>query len=175
MNRDSMAEKIWYKWMIAVFWMIFLVALDQVTKRLAEIKLKNGYVDVIPGVFRFEYLENRGAAFGIFQNAQWLFILFTIIFLALAVYFYAVLPGDRRYRPLRIVCIVLSAGAIGNLIDRLSLHYVRDFLYFVLIDFPIFNVADIYVTLSAIALAVMLIFVYKENDFAFLHTKDRTK
>lgn len=171
MDSAGNSEKKWYKWLIAALWVIFLVAIDQVTKRLAEIKLADGYIDVIPGVFRLEYLENRGAAFGIFQNAQWLFILFTAVFLALAVWFYAVLPENRRMKPLRIVLIVLASGAIGNLIDRIYLHYVRDFLYFVLIDFPIFNVADIYVTLSAIALAIMLIFVYRDSDFAFMHHK----
>ena len=60
---------------------------------------------------------------------------------------------------------------MGNLIDRIFLHYVRDFLYFVLIDFPIFNVADIYVTLSAVALIIMILFVYSDDDFAFLKKK----
>ena len=57
------------------------------------------------------------------------------------------------------------AGAIGNLIDRISLKYVVDFIYFELIDFPIFNIADCYLTVSSFLLIILAIFYYKENDF----------
>lgn len=159
------------RWITAIVSAALLVALDQITKALAAAKLSNGYINLIPGVFRLEYLENRGAAFGVFQNATGFFIAITVLFLVAAVWFFSVLPDDRKYRPLRIVCVVLAAGAVGNLIDRIFLHYVRDFLYFVLIDFPIFNVADIYVTLSAAALIIMILFVYSDEDFAFLKKK----
>ncbi len=159
------------RWIIAAVFTVVLVAADQITKVLAAEKLSGGYINLIPGVFRLEYLENRGAAFGVFQNATIFFIAITVLFLAAAVWFYAVLPEGRKYRPLRIVCVVLASGAVGNLIDRIFLHYVRDFLYFVLIDFPIFNVADIYVTLSAAALIIMILFVYSDDDFAFLKKK----
>ena len=159
------------RWIIAAISIAVLVAADQITKAMAAEKLSGGYINLIPGVFRLEYLENRGAAFGVFQNATGFFIVITVLFLAAAVWFYAVLPGDRKYRPLRTVCIVLAAGAVGNLIDRIFLHYVRDFLYFDLIDFPIIKVADIYVTLSAVALIIMILFVYSDDDFAFLKKK----
>ena len=75
--------------------------------------------------------------------------------------------------PLIVVVDVLVAGAIGNFIDRLVNKYVIDFIYFSLIDFPIFNVADIYVTLSVIALFILIFFYYKEEDFKFI-TKKKT-
>ena len=75
------------------------------------------------------------------------------------------MPVQRKFWPIRICMILICSGAIGNLIDRVRFNYVVDFLYFELIDFPIFNVADIYVTVSAIALCVLLLFVYKDDDF----------
>jgi signal peptidase II len=64
--------------------------------------------------------------------------------------------------------VFIAAGAIGNLIDRVRLDYVVDFFYFSLINFPIFNVADIYVTFAAVVLVILLLFVYKEEDLEFL-------
>ena len=63
---------------------------------------------------------------------------------------------------------LLAAGGLGNFIDRLFLGYVRDFLYFKLIDFPVFNVADSYVTIGLIILIILIMFVYNEKDFGFL-------
>ena len=68
------------------------------------------------------------------------------------------------------VCVLFS-GALGNFIDRLVHKYVVDFIYFSIIDFPVFNVADIYVTLSVITFVVLLLFKYKDNDFDFLKRK----
>ena len=85
------------RWIIAAISIAVLVAADQITKAMAAEKLSGGYINLIPGVFRLEYLENRGAAFGVFQNATGFFIVITVLFLAAAVWFYAVLPGDRKY------------------------------------------------------------------------------
>ena len=80
---------------------------------------------------------------------------------------YIRIPGDRKYLPLRLIVIFLCAGAAGNLIDRVTLHYVRDFIYFSLLDFPVFNVADIYVTVSVFLLIILILFYYKEEDLQF--------
>lgn len=161
-------------WISAVISVILLVALDQITKVLAVKYLSDGPVDVVRGVFQLRYLENRGAAFGILQNRQIFFYIITIAILIAVLWFYTKLPADRKYRILRVLCIFLTAGAIGNLIDRIFLHYVRDFFYFILINFPIFNVADIYVTCSAIVLIISILFIYKDDDFAFLK-KEQTE
>ena len=71
---------------------------------------------------------------------------------------------ERKYLPLRACAVLIAAGAVGNFIDRIRLGYVVDFLYFKLIDFPIFNVADIYVTVSTALFIVLLCFYYKEED-----------
>ena len=97
----------------------------------------------------------------------------TIAFLVFAVIMIRKMPALHRYLPLKICILVLIAGACGNLIDRILHKYVVDFIYFSLIDFPIFNAADIYVTLSVTALILLVIFKYKEEDFTFL--KRRTE
>ena len=70
--------------------------------------------------------------------------------------------------PLRICSILLIAGAVGNLIDRVRLNYVIDFFYFKLIDFPIFNVADIYVSVGTAVLIILILFYYKEEELNLL-------
>ena len=148
-----------------------LVGLDLMTKLWAQNTLPEKPISLIQGVFELRYLENRGAAFGLLQNQRTFFIILTIIFLAAMVYVYMRIPSDKKYLPLRLLVIIVSAGAFGNFYDRLTLTYVRDFLYFSLIDFPIFNVADIYVTCSAVAFFIMIVFVYKEDDLAFMEKK----
>lgn len=147
-----------------------LVILDQATKLAAVSALKDGGPFVlIPGVFQLQYLENRGAAFGLLQNARIFFLAVTLIALAAVIYVLVRLPLKRKYIVLRFLMVLIAAGAVGNMIDRVFLGYVRDFLYFSLIDFPIFNVADIYVTCATILLILLLLFYYKEeDDFAFL-------
>ena len=153
-----------------------LVALDQVTKWWAVANLKGQAPIVwIKGVFELQYLENRGAAFGLMQNQRWLFLISVGIVMIIVGYCYYRLPGDKRYSPLRWICISMAAGALGNMIDRISNGYVVDFFYFSLIDFPIFNVADIYVTLSAAILILLVFFHYKEEDFSFLVSKKKRK
>ena len=84
------------------------------------------------------------------------------------------MPADKKYNYLFFTIIFLTSGAIGNFIDRIRFAYVRDFIYFELIDFPVFNVADIYVTLSVITLIILIFFVYKDEDFEFLSRKRKS-
>ena len=155
------------RWILTAVCILVLTVFDQITKIWAERALAGGPVDIIRGVFQLRYLENRGAAFGILQNQRWFFLVLTAVFLAAALFFLIRIPKTQRYLPIRFVCVLMTAGAIGNLIDRVKLEYVRDFLYFQLIDFPIFNVADIYVTISAFLLFILVIFYYKDEDFSF--------
>ena len=116
-------------------------------------------------VLELSYLENRGAAFGIFQGKQWPLIIFTVIVLILIIYFYLMrIPAEKHFGLLNGIAILFFAGAIGNFIDRVTQRYVVDFFYFRLINFPVFNVADIYVTVAAVLLILCLLF-YKEEDF----------
>ncbi|MDO4312894.1 MAG: signal peptidase II [Eubacteriales bacterium] len=141
------------------------VLLDQWTKSLAVAGLKGQKpIILIDKVFQLCYLENRGAAFGIFQNRITFFLISTPIILIIMIWLYGRFPEGKRYLPLRICSAAICAGAIGNMIDRVRLGYVIDFFYFNLIDFPIFNVADIYVTVSTFALLFLVFFYYREED-----------
>ena len=162
------------KYFKAVVSIVILVAFDQLTKWLVvKYLLPGGPISIIDGVFELRYLENRGAAFGIFQNRQWMFILLTLIIVAAVIWLYIKMPETKRMLPLRIISVAVISGAIGNLIDRILNSYVVDFLYFRLIDFPIFNVADIYVTVSAVIFIILFIFYYKDDDFKFLNRKEK--
>ena len=166
---------------------LILIALDQFTKHLAVTFLKdNQPISIIKEIFELKYLENTSAAFGIdpisiLQNIfhfeifeqnpdlylnvrMGFFYILTIIMIVVFICVFLKIPKVKRMIYLDLTLVFLSAGAIGNLIDRITQQYVVDFLYFKLIDFPIFNVADIYVTCSAIALLVLGLFYYKDED-----------
>jgi len=142
-----------------------LVWLDQASKILAETNLISSPIVLIEGVFELAYVQNRGAAFGIFQDGTMFFVCITVILLAVILYAFLKIPADRKYHVLRILIIFIMAGAIGNLIDRMTKHYVVDFFYFSLIDFPVFNVADIYLTCSIILIALLIFTKYKDDAF----------
>lgn len=146
-----------------------LTELDQITKVLAESKLM-GKPDfkVIGDAFVFSYLRNEGAAWGMLSGKINLFLIFTVIVVLLVTYVIINLPVTKKYMPLLITCTLLVSGAAGNFIDRVRFGYVRDFIYFKLINFPVFNVADCYVTISVVLLIILILFVYKEDDFNFL-------
>lgn len=161
-----------YAALISFFAMLLLLGVDQWTKAMAAAKL-NGYPNIIliPNVFELSYLENTGAAFGMLQNMRFLFLIITLVvvlFLGFALYR---MPVTRHFLPLRITGILLGAGALGNMIDRIWHGYVIDFFYFSLIDFPVFNVADCYVVVSAFLAFVLLCFYYRDEDFAFLRKR----
>ena len=149
-----------------------LIALDQWTKALAVKYLMNQQPFVIwDGVFELHYLENRGAAFGILQGQKVIFLICTVLVLAVLAFYYNRMPLEKKYQPLRAVGVLLGAGAVGNLIDRMVQSYVVDFLYFKLINFPIFNVADCYVTIGAACLVFLILFYYKDEDMACFSLK----
>ncbi len=152
-----------------------LIWLDQITKIWATgLKLGNPII-IIQNVIQFRYLENFGAAFGILQNSRMFFLAISVVVFAFIAYVYIKIPDDKKYVKFHICLAFILAGAIGNTIDRIYLGYVRDFIYFNLIDFPIFNVADCYITCCMIWLVIMILFCYKEEDFEFLSRKKSDK
>lgn len=142
-----------------------LIGLDQWTKALVVEKLKGqASYPLIPNVFHFTYVENRGAAFSILQGQQGFFGIITVVILAVLVYVWFRMPQQKRWLPIQAVLVLIMAGAIGNFIDRISQQYVVDFLDFTLIHFPVFNVADCYVTCSCILFVILFLFVYKDEE-----------
>ncbi len=155
-----------------ILFFILLVILDQITKNLAVVYLKDKPAYVIwDGVFELHYLENSGAAFGMLQNQKILFVSIAAVILVIIGYILVKLPRNRHYAFLEALLVLIASGAVGNMIDRVQFNYVVDFFYFKLIDFPIFNVADIYVSVSCVLLAILVIFFYKDEDFDFLGKK----
>lgn len=148
-----------------------LLFADQATKLLAERHLK-GQSDypLIPNILEFSYLENRGAAFSSFMGKQGFLITLTTIAMLFLLFKFFQIPKSRRYLPMRLSFLLIISGGIGNLIDRVTNRYVIDFIYFVPIDFPKFNIADCYVTVGMILLFIISFFYYKEEEYNFLFT-----
>ena len=144
-----------------------LVGLDQLTKWLTVVNLKGADpLVLIDGVFEFTYLENRGAAFGMMQGARWWFVAFTSVVM-LALLGVLLFSRYRRYRLLNAGLILIVAGGIGNLIDRIVNGFVVDMLHFhiaaINFDFPVFNVADCYVVIGALITLFFFFFLYDEK------------
>jgi signal peptidase II len=162
---------------------LFLIIFDQWTKHLAVAFLKGGAeITLLPRVLYLLYVENPGAAFGILRGQQFFFLLITIVVLLGILYTVWKIPSSfhsgqvemeksRSYFPLFWALCFVFSGAIGNCIDRQLRAYVVDFIYFRPIDFPVFNVADIYVSVSAFLLLLLFMFYYKETDFSFVKRK----
>ncbi len=151
---------------------MILLAFDQFTKYLAVARLrgKDAFI-LIKDVLEFDYVENRGAAFGVLQNQKILLVAVCILFLLALCFLLYRIPDHKKYLPVHIVSAMIIAGGLGNMIDRIRLDYVIDFISFILIDYPVFNVADIYVVVSVIIAFILLLFVYKDDDLNFLGRK----
>ena len=141
---------------IGILVIIIAVALDQLTKQwaVAALKGKESLV-LIKGVLEFSYLENTGAAFGSFRGLQIPLILVTLVIIAFVIFKLITLPDSPRFQPIRICGLFLISGAAGNVVD---------FIYFVPIDFPKFNVADCYVTVTVFVLIFLFLFYYKSEE-----------
>ena len=162
------------KYILGVIAFLVLLGLDQWTKWLAITSLKpHGEFPLWEGVFVLQYLENRGAAFGMLQNQRVFLLILTSIILIGLILLFIKLPEGKKFGYLRILCVVLAAGAVGNMIDRFFRGFVVDFLYFKLIDFPIFNVADCYVVIAAIVAALLIGFYYSEEDLTFFRLRGK--
>ncbi|MBO6062016.1 MAG: signal peptidase II [Clostridia bacterium] len=142
---------------------VFSVAGDQVSKALIF-----GHDSAfIPGLIRFESTKNQGMAWGLMHGVSWFLpavsVLTGIVIVLLLVLLFR--SGKHMSAGIRIGFACVIGGAIGNLIDRVSLGYVRDFICTEFIEFPVFNVADIFVTCGGILLAVLLIFTKSGHRF----------
>lgn len=151
---------------------VLLLGFDQLTKYLAVENLKgNSACVLIDGVLELQYLENRGSAFGMLQNQKFFILFVGIVFLAVILFFLLKLPETKRFVSVHVLLSVIVAGGVGNMIDRIRFDYVVDFISFVLINYPIFNVADIYIVVATLSLFVMFMFVFQERDLEFLSFK----
>lgn len=145
---------------MAFFWYALfaagIVAADQLTKFLVVQQLPlYDKVSVLPGVLGLTHVRNEGAAFSSFQGMQWLFALIFVIFTGMILYEYFKKP--LGFLPFERWCIAaIYGGGLGNMVDRLRMGYVVDMIETEFMDFPVFNVADCFITCGCIVLAVHL-------------------
>lgn len=152
-----------------LFYIIVLVGIDQLIKYWVRLNLMNQEpLVIIPKILKLQYHENTGAVWGLFGGqVQYLSIL-TLLILLVIVFIYFKIPNTKKLNALKIIFVFIAAGAIGNLIDRVFLKHVVDFIYFEIINFPLFNFADTCITISSALLLILALFYYKDDDFLFL-------
>ena len=141
---------------IYVIFVAVIVGLDQLTNYLvvAGIPL-GGHVPFLPGILELTYVRNDGAAFSSFAGMQWLFALIFLVFTGAVLYEYFKKPmGFTKFE--RWCIAAVYGGGLGNMIDRLRLGYVVDMLNTQFMNFPVFNVADCFITCGCIALLISL-------------------
>lgn len=136
---------------------LFAVLSDQIAKYLAVAHLKTaGSIKLIPGLLNLSYVENKGAAFGMLQNGRALFLVLTAaVLLLLLVYTLKTKPENILYK---LSVSMVAGGATGNFIDRALRGFVVDMLEFSFIDFPVFNIADVFIVCGSILFCVYIIF-----------------
>jgi len=140
---------------------LFIVAADQITKYLvlANIPLY-GQVEFLPGFLGLTHVQNYGAAFSSFQGMQWLFAVIFIVFTVMVIWEYC--KKSLPFTPFEWWCIAaVYGGGLGNMIDRIRFGYVVDMIETQFIEFPVFNVADCFITCGCIALIAHLILFNK--------------
>lgn len=132
---------------------VAVLVLDQWTKALVRSRFEVGEsLTLIEGVFDLARVENRGAAFGMFQGATWFFVAMAAVFVLAAVAFLFI---DRKAGVFEVLSVSLVAsGAVGNMVDRIAHVTVTDFIHARFIDFPVFNVADIAISVGSVLLVL---------------------
>ncbi|MCR5202383.1 MAG: signal peptidase II [Lachnospiraceae bacterium] len=161
-------NSIFHKLLKAVPWFILLCLLtvsDQLSKFFIINEFSDGReVKLLSDIFVIKVVYNYGAAFGMLTNKRWFFIIIAVIVLIGFFFIFFAIPKEKKYLLLKIAIVMLGAGALGNMIDRIYLGYVRDFLYFKLINFPIFNFADILIVVASFLFIFLVCFYYKDSD-----------
>lgn len=145
------------------FWVlvmiVLIVAFDRITKILAKSYLfPDKAKTLIKGFLEFRYAENTGAAFSMLSGGRWLLIVFTVISLAVCFCYMFSKKGQSDLWLFWTLGVFISGG-IGNLIDRVFLGYVIDFINPLFVDFAIFNIADCAVTLSGVSFVAYIVFI----------------
>ena len=139
-----------------------IVAADQFTKYLTVLNIAL-YEDVpfIPGLLQLTYVQNTGAAFSSFEGQQWLFALIFVVFTLCILWEYR--KNSMGFTTLERWCIAaIYGGGLGNMIDRVRMGYVVDMIETTFIEFPVFNVADCFITCGCILLMAHLLLFHKD-------------
>lgn len=133
-----------------------LIGADQIIKLLVINYLKPiQYIDLIDGVLRFRYVENTGAIFGSFSTHTALLTVFSIVLLGVTIFF--LVTNKNKNKLVNLCLLFMISGGVGNIIDRIRLHYVVDFIEPLFVNFAVFNFADCLITVGAFTLIFYLI------------------
>lgn len=136
---------------------IFLIIIDQIAKIAIIKNIYNSNLTVINGILNFTYTENTGGAFSIGNNSTIMFIIVSIIVIAIITKF-IISKKEELSLNIQIALSLILSGGIGNLIDRIIRGFVIDFIDFnPLIKYPIFNIADIYIVVGCVIIGINLI------------------
>lgn len=155
------------KLLLCILGALILAFVDRLTKVWAVNNLMNKEpIWIIKNVLQLYYLPNgnKGAAWGMLEGHQYFFIAIAILVIMVIAYVIYNMPVNKKYNFMQIMLVFIAAGGIGNMYDRAFQGYVVDFIYFSIINFPIFNVADMYVSVCTILFALYLIFKIKDDD-----------
>ncbi len=163
--------------LISVLIILVCVGIDLLTKLLAINNLRDlaDEIPVINKVFGLYYVENKGISFSMLSSKMALIIIITSIIMLILIYVMIRTPKTKYFMPFSIVLSVIVGGAAGNMIDRMFRGFVIDFIMLDFINFPIFNVADIFVCVGLFILVILIIFKYKDKDFDFIIPKKGEK
>ena len=176
-NDNTEKKRFWTKKKLLItdlILIILLVVADQIVKYYATINLEsNGSIVILEGILQLTYLKNTGGILGILHDQSLFIVFIAVILVLIVIYFLSRLPDKPKFNIMHIVMSCMLAGGLGNLIDRIRFGYVIDFIYFIGIDFPIFNCADILISVSSVVLILLLIFFYMEKDLEFLNFKQK--
>ena len=135
---------------------LLLIALDQLVKSYIVQQIPLGEVrSWIPNFVSLTYLQNRGAAFSMLQDQQWLFAIITLVVMVGAIWYLHKHMEDSLWMVLGLTLII--SGGLGNFIDRVSQGFVVDMFHLDFINFAIFNVADSYLTVGVIILLIAML------------------
>ena len=177
-------KRSWFDYLLYGLIIVAGILIDQLTKLIATKCLApenpDSYAKIVPvikfgdtNVFSFTYVRNPGAAWGMLENAQWVFLsISTVAIIAMTAYLFLGHSGSMLEG---IGISMLISGGIGNMFDRLAFGYVVDFLYFELIDFPVFNGADSFVCVGAGVLILALILELIEETKTIKSGKEDSK
>jgi len=139
----------------------FLVAIDLITKSIFDGKIMdfiNGFIGIVGTT------HNYGAGFSLFENAIVFFVILSVIFIGAFVFYEYKTRNNKKHCLYYVGTGLILGGTIGNAIDRVVFGYVRDFINFEFFDFPIFNLADVWLTIGVIIFAVYIVFFYEKDE-----------
>lgn len=156
---------------------LVLILVDRLTKTWAVAALKDSKpIPLIKNVLELYYLPNgnTGAAFGMLSGHRILFLVIAAVVVAVIFYLIYNMPDGSKYRYIELLLVFIAAGGAGNMIDRFMQGYVVDFIYISCINFPIFNVADMYVSICTVLLAVKMLFRISEEDYRTMENAFRS-